>query len=261
MKKALYLLIAMILLSTSVQAQLTHKGVRFGLGASYVADDFLTRSPILGSNLGVFANYGFENAQSFWADNLYLQFGISIARRGTNIEQTLDSIRSYRYGYYHNYMIEIPVLACWRYELPILQPDHYLNFYAGPVASCGLFGFRKDRQVTPGYPQTSMNYDTDLSSNKNDRRSFKHQRRFDIGSQVGIGYKHNNIAIDLFWIHGFVPVMQEADVLRSLAISNNGGSNTYTDSEGNQSTLSNRGAYTGTSQSFILSISYMIPWN
>ena len=260
MKKALYLLLAVLLLAANAQAQFTHKGARLGLGAAYVADDFLTSSPILGGNLGVFVNYGFENAQSFWADNLYLQFGLNVTRRGTNFEQVFEAVHSYRSGYFHNYYAEIPVMACWRWELPVLQPDHYLNFYVGPVLNVGLFGIFKDRQVTPGYSNSSWNYDTFLSGDKTDRRAFHHLRRLDASVQLGIGYKHGNYAIDFYWQHGFVPLMREDDVLRSLAITQNGGSNQYTDSEGNTQHLDNRNAYTGTNQAFILSVSYILPW-
>lgn len=261
MKKTLFLLTAMLLLATSTQAQLTHKGARFGLGAAYVADDMFTSSPVLGGDLGVFVNYGFENAQSFWADNLYLQFGINLTRRGTQFEKVLDSIRSYREGYYHNYYAEIPVLACWRWELPVAQPDHYLHFFAGPVLNVGLFGRRFDRCVTPGYPQSSMNYDTRLSSDKNERRSFQHLRRIDCSAQLGIGYSHGNLGVELVWQHGFVPLMKEEDVLRGLIIQQNGGSTEMTDDEGNTIHLSNRSSYTGTNQAFLVNVTYTLPWN
>lgn len=264
MKKALYLLIATLLLATSAQAQLTHKGVRFGLGPAYVTDDFLTSSPIMGGTLGVFANYGFENARSFWADNLYLQFGFNFARRGTNFEQVLEDIRSYRHGYQHNYYAEIPVLACWRYELPIAQPNHVVNFYIGPVFSVGMFGRFFDRCVTPGYPQTSMNYDTYLSTDPHDRRSFlfhnTHVRWFDVSSQIGLGYSHQNWGVDLIWQHGFIPLMNETDVLRNLQNSQTG-TVTGPDGEPVEIKPDNRNAYTGTNQSFILSVSYILPWD
>lgn len=259
MKKALFLLIAALLMAHSAQAQLTHNGIRFGLGAAYVADDFLTSSPIMGGDLGVFVNYGFENAQAFWADNLYLQLGFNFTRRGTNFKDIRPLERSYRHGYFHNYYAEIPILAAWRWELPIAQPEHYLNFYAGPVVSLGLFGTYKDRKVTPGMPQSTANYDTFLSSNKNDRRSFQHLRRIDASLQLGVGYKHNNLAFDLFWQHGFVPLMNVDDVLRTLAIEQNGGSTTVTNDDNTTTTLSNRNSYTGTSEAFILCVSYIMP--
>lgn len=261
MKKVLFLIALSAIMASSAMAQLTHKGIRFGLGPSYVNDDQLTSLPVIGANLGVYANYGFENAQSFWADNLYLQFGFNLTRRGTHFEQVLENIRSYRQGTFRNYYAEIPVMACWRYELPTLEPDHYLNFYVGPVLSVGLFGRYHDRCITPGYPQSAMNYDTYLSSNKDDRRSFKNIRRLDCSVQLGVGYKHGNITIDLIWEHGFVPLMREDDVLRQLVISQNGGNTNYTNPDGSSSNLSNRNAYCGTNQAFLLCVGYQLPWD
>lgn len=255
MKKTLIILAIGLFACFSTQAQITHKGARLGLGASYVADDQLTSSPVLGVTLGGFINYGFENAQSFWADNLYLQAGFNIARRGTNFEQVLEGTRSYRYGYSHNYYAQIPIMACWRYELPLLQPNHIVNFYVGPVISVGMFGKYRDRQVTPGYPQTTVNYDTELSSNRKDRYSFQHMRRIDAALQLGVGYQHNNITLDLFWEHGFVPLMNSADVLRTLS------NNQLTPGEnGSTPKPDNRNAYTGTNSAFMLSVSYQLPW-
>lgn len=265
MKKVLIISIVAVLAGFSAQAQFTHKGIRLGLGTASVADDLLTRTPVMGANLGAYVNYGFENAQSFWADNLYLQFGAQFARRGTKFEQVWENMRSYREGYYHNYYLEIPVTAGWRYELPIAQPGHIANFYFGPCFDLGLFGRSWDRHITPGNPQTTINYDTYVTGDKDSRRSFKAMRRIDASLVMGIGYQHNNITIDLFWEHGFVPLMKESDVLRQLAIDQNGGSTeqTITDGDGNNSTitLSNRNAYTGTNQAFILCIGYQLPWN
>lgn len=262
MKKTLFILLALALLGTSIQAQFTHKGVRFGLGTASISDDLLTRSPILGANLGGYVNYGFENAQSFWADNFYLQFGFDFTRRGSNFEQEWIGMRSYREGYFHNYYAQLSATACWRWELPVAQADHVVNFYAGPAFGVGLFGRYWDRQVTPGNPQSSVNFDTYVTTDKYQKRAFRHMRRLDASSILGIGYQRRNITIDLFWQHGFVALQKETDVLRDLDITQNGGNTvTTTDQDGNSTTnhLSNRNAYSGTNQAFILSIGYQLP--
>lgn len=263
MKKVLIILTMSLLMGISAQAQFTHYGARIGFGAATISDDLLTRSPILGMNVGGYVNYGFENAQSFWADNFYLQLGLNITRRGSNFEQEWIGMKSYREGYYHTWYVEIPVTACWRYELPIAEPGHIINFYAGPAIGVGMFGRLWDRQVTPGNPQTSINYDTYITGSKDSRRAFKSMRRLDASLVLGVGYQRRNITVDLYWEHGFVPLQKESDVLRQLYISQNGGNQTVTttDEDGTTSntTLSNRNAYTGTNQAIILCIGYQLP--
>lgn len=244
-------------------AQFTHYGARVGLGASYFADDLITKSPILGANLGGYVNLGFEDAQSFWADNFYLQFAANFTRRGSNIQHVLEHEMSIRTSYYHDWYFQLLPMACWRYELPVKIPNTFVNFYVGPEVSIGMFGIRWDRCVSPGYPQESMNYDTHITGSKYDRRAFRYARRFDVGINLGIGYQYNNITIDLFWDHGFMPILQESDVLANLAIEQNGGSNDrrIINEDGTVSHvhLDNRNGFTGTNQAFILSIGYQLP--
>lgn len=259
MKKLYILFTTLFVLTLPTHAQFTDWGVRFGLGPTTISDELLTKTPIVGFDLGGYVNYGFEEIASAWSDNLFLQFGFNVTRRGANFEQELVASRSYREGFYHLYYAEIPITIGWKMELPITQPDHYVSIFAGPAISVGLFGKLWDRQVTPGYPQNTVNFDTYWSSNKDDHRAFQHMRRLDISSRIGIGYKHQNYTVHLIWDHGFIPLMRKGDVLRDLAIQNNGGSTTYTDSQGNTVTLDERNSYTGRSNALILSVGYTLP--
>lgn len=234
----------------SAHAQFTDWGVRFGLGAATISDDLLTRSPIMAMDMGGYFNYGFQNSSAFWSDNLYLQMGMNYIRRGARFEQVWPMQRSYREGFYHLNYIEIPVLAAWKMELPLREADHYASFYVGPAFNVGLFGRIWDRHVTPGFPQTSVNYDTYESSNPSDKKAFKHMRRFDISSRIGIGYKHNTLTVDLFWEHGFIALMEEEDVLRTLDSQNN--TNTT-------NTVDNINPYTGVHNALVLSVGYTLP--
>ncbi|MBQ9639814.1 MAG: hypothetical protein IJV22_09720 [Bacteroidales bacterium] len=244
------LIIAVLLSFGTAQAQLTHYGARFGLGPSYVGDDLITSSPIVGMDLGAYVNYGFTEAKSFWADNLYLQAGFNIVRRGTNFKQELKLMQSIRTGYFHLWYAQIPILACWRYELPTRVPGNIVNLYVGPSFSVGLFGRLWDRQITPGAPQESINYDTYITEGKDARRAFKHARRLDVALRTGVGYQKGPYRFDLFWEHGFVALMKRDDILNNLD------KMLYPSVD-----IKNRNSYTGSLNSFILSVSYELPIN
>lgn len=263
MKKLFCIAIVAIMSCSALHAQFTNWGVRGGLGTACFADDLVLKSPIMAANLGAYINYGFTNAQSFWADNLYLQFGANIIRRGTNIQQVFELQQSLRTSYYHNWCLQIPVLAGWRWELPVRVPNRYINFYVGPQFTMGLFGFRYDRWVSPGLPQSAVNYDSHVTGNKDDRNSYKHMRRIDGGLILGVGYQFDNFTVDFMWEHGFVPTMKEDEVLSSLSIALNGGNTDLPvvnpDGTVTHTTLEQRNGYTGTNQTFLLSIGYHLP--
>lgn len=257
--------IVLILLATGVaaQGQFTHYGVRAGIGASYVGDDLLTTAPVPGANLGVFLNYGFTDSKTAFADNLYLQTGLFFTRRGTHFKQELTAMRSIRTGFYHTYYAQIPLLAAWRWELPTKVANQYLNFYFGPTFNVGLFGFIWDRRVTPGYPQLTMNYDTYITGTKDDRRAFKHLRRIDVSSILGAGYQRGNFLFDLYWDHGFVALRKEDDVLnnleRRLWNQGNTAKEGTSNSEASTEKPKKRNSYTGTNNSVVFTVSYMLP--
>lgn len=246
MKKTLIAFATAVTMCFSAHAQLTDWGARVGFGSASVVDDLLTKSPVLSFEMGGYVNYGFEEMAAFWADNLFLQGGLNFQRRGCNFEQVWTDARSYREGFYHLWYAELPVLIGWKTELPLQSPDHYINFYVGPSVSVGLFGRIWDRHVTPGYPQLSVNYDTFESSDKSDRQAFKHVRRFDVSSRIGIGYKYHQLTVDLFWQHGFIALMRESDVLRTLDDNSNNKPNDLN-------------SYTGTNNAFTLSVGYTLP--
>lgn len=249
MKKLYILLLSVLMLGSVAQAQLTHFGGRLGLGASFVSDDLLTTAPIIGGNLGGFANFSIPGRTSAFSDNLYVQTGLYLTRRGTHFEQVLVGMQSYREGVYSAWYAQVPILLCWRWEMPLAVADQYLNFYFGPALNLGLFGDLWDRQVTPGYPQESVNYDTHITGSSDARKIFKNIRRFDISLTTGFGYQHGNFVYDFYWDHGFIPLREEDDVLNTLDISNS----TATDKP------NKRNGYTGVNNIFMLSIGYLVP--
>lgn len=235
------------------QAQLTHYGARVALGASVVSDDLLTTTPIVGGNLGGFANFSLPNSTSAFSDNLYFQTGLYLTRRGSHFEQVLKGMKSYREGAYRAWYAQIPVLVCWRWEMPLDVADQYLNFYVGPALNVGLFGDLWDRQVTPGYPQESVNYDTHITGTKDDRKIFKNIRRIDVSLTAGVGYQHGNFTYDFYWDHGFVPLRKETDVLNALERSN------YEQTTTTTTKPKERNSYTGVHNIFMVGIGYLVP--
>ncbi len=254
--KRFYIFLLMLLITGGVaQAQLTHYGVRLGLGPSFVSDDLLTKSPILGGDLGGFVNFSLPGKNNAFADNLYFQTGLYLTRRGTRFDQEFVGMRSYREGRNIAYYAQIPVLVSWRWELPLMVADQYLNFYFGPAVNVGLFGDKWDRRVTLGYPQESVNYDTHITGGPDADKIFKHIRRFDVSLKVGFGYQFGNFTYDFYWDHGFVTLQKEADVLNDLERENyENGSSAATEEP------KERNGYTGVNNIFMVSIGYLIPW-
>ena len=264
MRKIFTILAFAILLQVSANAQFVRYGGRVGFGASYISDDLLTHSPILGFNIGGYADYMFTDMKNPWADNIYLQVGFNIIRRGSTFQQVfVNEPRSIRQGYYHNWYAQIPVLFGFKYEIPQLPAENFVNFYIGPTLNVGIFGRLWDRQVTPGTPQTSINYDTYITGDKFSRRSFRHMRRFDVGVIVGVGYQWHNLTFDLHLDHGFIALMKKDDVLNSMEINQTGGTVTNTDESGHttETTIRNRNSYTGTNQAIMFSVGYQLPIN
>lgn len=255
MRKILSILAFAILLQIPAQAQFTRFGAKLGFGPSYVSDELLTKSPILGANLGGYVDYMFSEMKNPWADNIYLEFGLNIVRRGSNVEQVFPDMLSVRQSYYHNYFAQIPVLFGFKYEIPQLPADNYASFYLGPAVSVGLFGRYWDRHVSPGYPQTNWNYDTYVTEGRDARRSFKHMRRVDVSVILGVAYQWHNFTFDLHLDHGFVPLFLRDDVLVNLQQQQNGKAD-----NGQTEQVKDRNAYLGTNQAIIFSIGYQLPF-
>ena len=118
MKKILTLLAFAVLLQLPVKAQFVDYGVRIANGASYVADDLLTHTPILGFNIGGYVDYMFTDWKNPWSENIYLQTGLNITRRGTNFQQVFVNMLSIRQGFFHDWYAQIPLFAGFKYEIP-----------------------------------------------------------------------------------------------------------------------------------------------
>lgn len=261
MKKILVIIAFSVLAAMPLRAQFVRYGVKLGNGVSYVSDDLLTRSPIFGFNLGGYADYMFTNWKNPWSENVYLQVGLNFIRRGTNFQQVwVHEPRSIRQGYYHNWYAQIPLLAGFRYEIPSLPAENFINFFVGPTLNVGMFGKLWDRRVTPGTPQLSANYDSYVTGEEDDHKSFKNMRRFDVGVVLGVGYQWHNITIDVFMDHGFIALMKREDVLAPFdkPTDNNGTNNNGSKAS---SVDTDRNSYTGTNNTFMISIGYQLPIN
>lgn len=259
MKKILTLLAFAFLLQIPAKAQFVDYGFRLANGASYVADDLLTHTPILGFSIGGYVDYMFTEWKNPWAENIYLHTGLNIIRRGTNFQQVFVNMLSIRQGFFHNWYAQIPVIAGFKYEIPQLPAGNYVNFFLGPTVSVGLFGQLLDRQVTPGMPQASNNYDTFVTGSKDDRSSFKNLRRFDVGLILGVGYQWHNFTFDLYMDHGFIALMKKEDVLAPFDQTQN--QNNQNNNSQNNTKPKDRNAYTGTNNAFMLAIGYQLPIN
>ncbi|MBP5190230.1 MAG: PorT family protein [Bacteroidales bacterium] len=260
MKKILTLLAFAVILQFPAKAQFVHYGARIANGAAYVADDLLTHTPIFGFSIGGYVDYMFTEWKNPWAENIYLQTGLNITRRGTNFQQVFVNMLSIRQGFFHNWYAQIPIIAGFKYEIPQLPAGNYVNFFLGPTVNVGLFGRLWDRQVTPGMPQSSNNYDTFVTGSKSDRSSFKHQRRIDVGLVLGVGYQWHNFTFDLYMDHGFVALMKKDDVLAPFDQTQNQ-NNQNGNTTQNNTKPEDRNAYTGTNNAFMLAIGYQLPIN
>ena len=111
-------------------------------------------------------------------------------------------------------------------------------------------------------PQSSNNYDTFVTGDKDDRASYKHLRRIDVGLILGVGYQWHNVTVDLYMDHGFIALMKKDDVLapfdqtQNQNQNNQDGNNTQTNTK-----PKDRNAYTGTNNAFMLAIGYQLPIN
>lgn len=208
MKKILIALTMIIAMSVSAQAQLLNFGFRAGIGTATHVDVLSDVSPLLAANLGGFVTFGFTNSESMLAENFFLQTGLNLIRRGTKFEEVLEAARSIRDGYYDAWYIQLPLLATFRYELPLRQPGHHALLSLGPAVSYGLFGTKDDRKVTPGFPQESWNYHTVAPV-------FNTLSPLDVNWLMGIGYEYQDLSIMLQLDYGFLSVMEEPDALKT----------------------------------------------
>lgn len=223
MKKILIVLTLFFALSVTAQAQFLNFGVRGGAGMAVHLDDLADNSPILGANLGGFVTFGFTNSQSLMAENFYLQTGLNLIRRGSNFQEVLEGIMSIRRGTYDAWYVQLPIVAMFRYELPVREPGHHALLSVGPAVSYGLFGTLNDKKITPRLPQGDWNYDVSLPV-------FDVINPLDVSLLLGLGYEYQDLSVMLQLDYGLMAtstspdalnISQETSQIKSVPIGNN----------------------------------------
>lgn len=212
MKKILIALTLFVTLSVTAQAQFLNFGFRGGVGMGVHVDDLADNSPILAANLGGFVTFGFTNSQSMLGENLRLQTGLNLIRRGSKFQEVLESIMSIRRGTYDSWYLQLPILAMFRYELPIREPGNYALLSFGPAVSFGVFGTLSDRKITPRLPQSDWNYDRNVNV-------FDVQSPIDVDFLLGVGYEFQDLSVMLQLDYGLLSVAESPDALN---VSQNG---------------------------------------
>lgn len=206
------------LMGNMAQAQFGDYGVKFGLGLATMNDDLTTSSPILGATLGGYINYTFLQSESVLEETFFLQTGLNLTRKGCNFEEHLEKGASlmFREGFYHAYYLQLPILACVHYELPIRSSGHVVGLYLGPAVSFGLFGRYADRKITPSVTSTTENYDVDFNGTAEDRKVFNHLNRLDVSAIFGLSYEYHGITASLYIDYGFMATSEGDDILRII---------------------------------------------
>lgn len=208
MKKILFILSLLAATTFSAKAQFTDFGVRAGVGYAYYADDIATNSPILAANVGGYISYGFTNSQSMLAEMFRLQTGVNLIRRGSHFEEVLQDILSVRQGMYSAWYVQVPLLASFRYELPVREPGHVGLLSFGPAFNYGLFGTNKDLIFTHGYPQSDWNH-------KFSKPVFDVISPIDVSFLLGVGYETQDLSVMLNLDFGCMSVLYTEDALRN----------------------------------------------
>ena len=206
MKKILIVLALFVSLSVTARAQFLNFGVRGGVGMAVHLDDLADNSPIMAANLGGFVTFGFTNSQSLLAENFNLQTGLNLIRRGSNFQEVLEGIMSIRQGTFDAWYVQLPVLAVFRYELPIREPGHHALLSIGPAVSYGLFGTLYDKKITPRLPQSDWNYDISDPV-------FNTLKPLDVSILFGLGYEYQDLSLMLQLDYGMMAVSSSRDAL------------------------------------------------
>lgn len=209
MKKILVTLTLLAVAGFAAQAQLLNFGFKGGAGFAAHVDDLATNRPVLAANVGGFVNFGFTNSESFIGQNLQLQTGLTLIRRGSQFEEVLEGMRSVREGRHLAYYLQLPLLVTYRQELPIRSPGHFGLVSLGPAVSYGLFGTTDDRKMSRGFPQADWNYK--ISGDP----VFDHLNRLDVGFLFGVGYEWQDLSVMLQFDYGFLAVSEETDALKT----------------------------------------------
>ena len=239
MKKIFLTVLMCVALAPIVHAQFTNFGVQVGGGYSHLRDNLTSKGGIMGVTVGGYVTYSFLNSHSVMADIFYLQGGLNFMRRGGRFEEITDDgvIRSERKTKYSGWYLQIPILANFRYELPLAARGHFARFFVGPAFSFGIFGNYNDRKVTPFRPQQTWNYEI-----KNDP-VFDHAKRIDANLIAGLGYQYGNIVASLYVDYGFLSIGETEDVLHNMETSD----------------ASRLGVTNGNIVTYMLSVGYQFP--
>ncbi len=200
------------------QAQFGDYGVKAGIGLATMNDDLSTKSPVIGASIGGYLNYTFVKSASVLEETFFLQTGLNLTRKGSNFQEVRENGASlmFREGYYHAYYLQLPILACVHYELPIRSSGHVVGLFIGPAVSYGLFGRYGDRKITPGVTSPTANYDVNFNGSKEDRQVFNHLNRLDVSAILGISYEYKHLRASFYIDHGFMATSEGDDILRIL---------------------------------------------
>jgi len=206
----------MALMGNIARAQFSDYGVRIGLGHATIDDDMTTKSGILGTSLGGYINYNFDN--TILEEVLYLQSGVNFIRRGCNFEEVNQTGTNLmvRDGSIHAWYMQIPILVGIHFELPVREVGHTVGFFLGPAVSVGLFGPYKERKVTPFVSSPSANYDLSIHGTPSDRNAFSHINRIDVSALLGVSYERGDFTITAYLDHGFMATSTGTDVIRLM---------------------------------------------
>lgn len=227
------------------QAQFGGYGVTAGVGLATIDDDLGTKSPILGASIGGYITYTFAKSESVLEETFFLQTGLNLVRKGGTFEEVLENGASlmYREGFYHAYYLELPILACVHYELPIRANGHVVGVFLGPAVSYGLFGRYGDRKITPGVASPSANYDVNFNGTQEARQVFNHLNRFDVSAIFGFSYEYKRFKASIYVDRGFLATSEGDDILRIIE-------------NGSSSSDVNIKIPNGNNMSYMLSVSY-----
>lgn len=209
MKKILVLITLVAALSVTSHAQFLNYGVRAGVGLATHVDDLAINSPIMAANIGGFVSFGFTQSQSLLAENFCLQTGLNLVRRGSNFKEILEMAMSIREGYYDGWYVQIPILATFRYELPIREPGHFALLSMGPAVSYGLLGTFYDKKFTRALPQEAWNYEISEAV-------FNVANKLDVNFLLGVGYEYQDLSVMLQLDYGFLAVAEAPDALKRI---------------------------------------------
>jgi hypothetical protein len=193
MKKLFLSTLVLCFLFVSAQAQVTF-APKVGLNLANIAgDDTEDAKMKMGLQIGVLTDIAFSDAIS-------LQTGLMFSQKGTKSEfdagtETIKVKTNVNY-------LEIPINAVYGLDLG----GNALQFFAGPYAGIGLTG--KIKSDADGAEDVDIQFANDYVDVDDDKQGVK---RFDIGLNIGAGYKINNIQIQANYGLGLANLIPDYD--------------------------------------------------